>query len=264
MQFGMPFLLENDSVESAAALGAELKLDFVELNMSFPLCQAERLSAEQLNALREKYGIYFTFHLHEEMDPCTFSTPVRKAWLAVAREAITLARQAHMPTVNLHWLRGVYITLPHMRDFLYNRYREEYLRNTLEFRKTCEEASQGQVKVCIENTEEGGWEPHRQESIELLLASPVFGLTLDVGHNALSKYADEPFYHKHADKLRHMHLHDATERQCHMPLGAGELDIAGLIGRAEAAHARAVLEIKTVAALRDSVQYLRDRGLWHV
>ena len=263
MDFGMPFLLENNSIADAAALAASLGLDFVELNMSFPLCQAERLSAEQLNALREKYGIYFTFHLHEEMDPCTFSTPVRKAWLAVAREAITLARQAHMPTVHLHWLRGVYITLPHMRDFLYNRYREEYLRNTLEFRKTCEEASQGQVKVCIENTEEGGWEPHRQESIELLLASPVFGLTLDVGHNALSKYADEPFYRKHADKLQHMHLHDATERQCHMPLGAGELDIAGLIGRAEAAHARAVLEIKTVAALQDSVQYLRDRGLWH-
>ena len=97
----------------------------------------------------------------------------------------------------------------------------------------------------------------------MLLQSPVFGLTLDVGHNALSKYADEPFYHRHGDRLRHMHLHDATEKQCHMPLGAGELDIAGLIRRAESAHARMVLEIKTVAALRDSVGYLQDRGLWH-
>ena len=45
-------------------------------------------------------------------------------------------------------------------------------------------------------------------------------------------------------------------------LGAGELDIPSLVAKAEAAHARAVIEIKTVAALRDSVRYLRERGLY--
>lgn len=263
VQLGMPFLLENDSAEAAAALCAELGLDFVELNMSFPLCQPEHISAAEQNALKEKYGIYFTFHLHEEMDPCTFCAPVRKAWLEVARQSIVLAREIGAPTVNLHWLRGVYVTLPHSRDFLYHRYAAEYRQNVLEFRALCEEASRGQVRVCIENTEEGGWEPFRQEAIETLLSSPVFGLTLDVGHDALSKYADEPFYQKHAGHLRHMHLHDATARQCHMPLGAGELNIAALLRRADDAGARAVLEIKTVDALRQSVSYLMERGLFH-
>ena len=263
MDLGMPFLLENSGAEDAARLAASLGLRFVELNMSFPLCQAEHLTAGQLNALRDRYGVYFTFHLHEEMDPCTFCAPVRRAWLQAAREAIALAREAGAPAVNLHWLRGVYVTLPHTRDFLYSRYHAEYMQNALEFRKVCEEASLGQVLVCVENTEEGGWEPFRQEAIEALLQSPVFGLTLDVGHDALCRHADAPFYQRHADRLRHMHLHDATEKQCHMPLGAGTLDIPALLRRGEAAGARAVLEIKTVEALRQSVDYLKDRGLFH-
>ena len=261
MQFGMPFLLENNSVEDAAKLAAELKLDFVELNMSFPICQAQNISSGMLLDLQQKYGIYFTFHLDEEMAPCTFSPAVRNAWLQVAGEAIAIAREANVPTVNMHWLRGVYITLPHMRDYLFNRYREEYIQNTLKFRKLCEEACQGKVRVCIENTET--WEPFQIESIELLLESPTFGMTLDVGHEKTAGYGDAHFYEKHADRLSHMHLHDSTSRQCHMPLGEGELDIAALVRRADSAGARAVLEIKTIAALRDSVQYLKEHGLYH-
>ena len=262
MQFGMPFLLENSSVEEAAQLAAELKLDFVELNMSFPICQTPHISSGQLLNLQQKYGICFTFHLDEEMAPCTFSPAIRHAWHQVAREAIILAREAHVPTVNLHWLRGVYVTLPHMRDFLFNRYRDAYMENTLEFRALCEEASQGQVRVCVENTETP-WEPFQAESIDLLLQSAVFGLTLDVGHEKVAAYKDDYFYKKHPGRLNHMHLHDATPGQCHMPLGAGELDIAALVRKADAAGARAVLEIKTVAALRDSVRYLKERGLYH-
>ena len=228
MDLGMPFLLENASVDDAAALCAELGLQFVELNMSFPLCQPERVTAEHLRALQARYGIYFTFHLDEDMAPCAFSA--------------------------LFEIRD--------RDFLFSRYRDEYLQNTLRFRSVCEEASQGQVAVCIENTEQG-WAPFQQEAIDLLLQSPAFALTLDTGHNCVAAYCDEPFYARHPGRLRHMHLHDATPNQCHMPLGAGTLDIAALIQRGDAAGARAVLEIKTVAALHDSVSYLRQRGLMY-
>ena len=57
MKLGMPFLLENRTVEEACALCAELGLDFVELNGSFPTCLAEKLHAEELMRLKEKYGI---------------------------------------------------------------------------------------------------------------------------------------------------------------------------------------------------------------
>ena len=262
MQFGMPFLLENGSVEEAVRLAAELKLDFVELNMSFPICQTERVTAEQLLSLREKYGVYFTFHLDEEMAPCTFSPPVRDAWLEVARRAITLARQAEAPAVNLHWLPGVYVTLPDRVDHLFNRYREEYMQNTLRFRALCEEASGGKVRVCVENTERP-WFSYQTDSIDLLLASDTFGLTLDVGHQKVAGYEDDWFYARHPGRLNHMHLHDAVPARCHLPLGEGELDIPALVAKADAAQARAVMEIKTVAALRQSVAYLRQKGLYH-
>ena len=260
MDFGMPFLLETPGIENAAQLAAELELDFVELNMSFPACSLDRMDEGMLNSLQEKYGIYFTFHLHEEMAPCSFSPYVRDAWMREARDAILLARASHIPNVNIHWPKGVYITLPDHIDYVFARYSEEYQKNALTFRSLCENASKGEVRICIENTT--AWKPFQTDCIEMLLESPVFGLTLDVGHDIVAGYADEWFYEKHSGHLKHMHLHDATPTQCHMPLGAGQLDIAALIARAEAANARAVIEIKTIQALRDSVVYLRDRDLF--
>ncbi len=260
MEFGMPFLLENPGIEDAAQLAAELKLDFVELNMSFPACSLDRMDKGLLNSLQEKYGIYFTFHLHEEMAPCSFSPYVRDAWMREARDAILLARVSRIPNVNVHWPKGVYITLPDHVDYVFARYSEEYRKNALAFRSLCEDASQGEVRVCIENTT--AWKPFQTDCIDMLLESPVFGLTLDVGHDIVAGYADEWFYEKHSGRLKHMHLHDAKPTQCHMPLGTGQLDIAALIARAEAANARAVIEIKTIQALRDSVVYLRDIGLF--
>ena len=46
--YGMPFLLETPTIADAAALCAELGLSFVELNLNFPECQAERLDVQQL------------------------------------------------------------------------------------------------------------------------------------------------------------------------------------------------------------------------
>lgn len=262
MQFGMPFLLENTGIEDAAKLAAELKLDFVELNMSFPLCGLDRMEAGMLNDLQQRYGLYFTFHLHEDMAPCTFSPYVRDAWQQEARDAIILARQAHMPTVNLHWPAGIYVTLPDRKDYLFSRYWDDYTRHARAFRQICEEASQGQVRVCIENTETP-WQAFQTDCIAMMLESEVFSLTLDVGHEKVAAYGDSWFYAQHPGRLKHMHLHDANAKRCHLPLGEGELDIAALVGKAEAAEARAVIEIKTIAALRSSIGYLRERGLYH-
>ena len=43
MQFGMPTLIENHTLEENAALCETLGLRFIELNMNFPEYQADRL-----------------------------------------------------------------------------------------------------------------------------------------------------------------------------------------------------------------------------
>ena len=66
---------------------------------------------------------------------------------------------------------------------------------------------------------------------------------------------------KHEDRLRHFHIHDALGRKNHMRLGTGELDLAWYIALAQRSRCRAVLEVKTAQALRESVEWLMEHQL---
>lgn len=254
MDFGMPFLIETPTIEASAALCRDLGLDFVELNLSFPACSIDRLNAAHLMDLQQKYGIYFTMHLDEELAPCAFTQSVRSAYVQSAVSAITLARTIGTPSVNLHWPRGVYITLPERVVYMFESYREDYLRCTREFRDACAQAADGKVRICIENTD--GFRPFQQEAIDLLLEDPAFGLTLDIGHDYTAGRVDDMFYRQRAQYLHHMHAHDSVGKHCHMAFGTGEDDVLAQLKRAQEAHARVVIEVKTIAALTQSVQHL--------
>lgn len=250
MDFGMPFLLETETLEECAALCQRLRLSFVEWNANFPACQ--RLDAEALRELAARYGLNFTLHIEEECNPFAFNRRVRDAWLETVRNAIRLAREVNMPIVNMHLPKGIYITLPDQRVFLYQKYAEAYQEALLAFRQTVEEEiGDSGVRLCIENTD--GFAPHELNAIETLLESPVFGLTLDIGHSHGVDNMDIPFYEKHADRLMHMHGHDALGRKNHLALGDGEIDLKGRFDWARRSGARVVLETKTIAALETSV-----------
>ncbi|MGN1020419.1 MAG: sugar phosphate isomerase/epimerase family protein [Aristaeellaceae bacterium] len=263
MTFGMPFLLETATLADACRLCRELGLSFVELNANFPACQAERLNAEELLRLKRAYGVAFTFHAEEECDPFAFQRRVREAWLEDLRQIMALAVAADMPVINMHLPHGVYITLPGEKVYLYERYRDGYLRAAEELRALCEACLSGSdVRVAVENTD--GFRPHEREAVDLLLASPRFGLTLDIGHCHGAGDADLPFYRERAQRMIHMHGHDALGRRNHLALGDGEIDLAARFAWAEENGARVVLETKTIDALRASVArlpaYLPARG----
>ena len=255
MTFGMPFLLETATMEDACRLCRELGLSFVELNANFPACQAEGLRAEELLRLKAGYDIDFTFHVEEECDPFAFQGRIRDAWLDALRQTMALAVAVGMPVINMHLPHGVYITLPGERVYLYARYREGYLRAAEELRGLCESCLRGSnVRIALENTD--GFQPHEREAVDLLLASPRFGLTLDIGHCNGAGNADLPFYQERAERLIHMHGHDALGRKNHLALGDGEIDLAARFAWADRNNARVVLETKTIAALRTSVAKL--------
>lgn len=253
MNFGMPFLLENETIEECAALCQRLRLSFVELNANFPACQG--LRAADLRELAGRYGIYFTLHIEEECDPLAFNPQVRKAWQATVQNAIRLASDSEVPIINMHLPKGVYITLPDRRVFLYNKYHAAYHRALSDFRQMVEDAiGDSGIHFCIENT--NGFASHELAALELLLESPVFGLTLDIGHSHGVGDVDIPFYEKHADRLMHMHGHDALGRKNHLALGDGEIDLKSRFAWARRGGARVVLETKTIAALETSVNRL--------
>ena len=65
---------------------------------------------------------------------------------------------------------------------------------------------------------------------------------------------------EHRDKLIHFHIHDGTETppRNHLALGDGEIDLRECLMLAEARNARCVLETKTIKALKQSLQWLRN------
>ena len=255
MVFGMPYLIETHSIEECCELAKELGLQFVELNASFPDCLVEKLDPAQLHQLSRKYGVYFTLHIDETCNPVAFNTIVRAAWLKSVRHALSIAAALGMPIVNMHFPMGDYVTLPDRRVYLYEQYADDFQAALTEFRDVCEEVLRDtNIHVSIENT--SGWKDYENRAIEYLLESPVFGLTLDIGHCHGVGDVDEPFYCKHDERLMHMHGHDGLGKKDHMVLGDGEIDLCERFAWAKRRNARVVLETKTIEALRTSVQRL--------
>ena len=260
LSFGMPTLIETKTVEEMAALCGELGLDFMELNTNFPLHQPHLLDAEELKALSKQYGIHYTIHLNDEMPVAEFSPSVADGYRKAVLQAIELAKKIGAKKLNMHLAEGAHYTMPDRIIYFYEAYKEEYLRGMAEFRDLCTEAiGDSNIMICMENV--NGFRDFQLAALEVLLESPVFGLTMDIGHNYCTSGVDEPWIMDHADRLRHMHMHDAKDgKKDHQALGLGEIDIPKYLALAKQHDCTVVLETKTVDGLRKSVQWIRDQA----
>ena len=273
MQFGMPTLIENRTLEENIALCRSLGLRFIELNMNFPEYQVERLEqTDFLIRLAEQAGIYYTVHLDENLNIADFNRLVSDAYLETVRRAILAAKQllplrdrfgdSRRPLIlNMHMHHGIFITLPDRKVQMYDRDFDTYMRSFAAFRSLCEEwIGNGDVMITVENTD--GFREYEKKAIAFLLESPKFGLTWDIGHSKAAGEKDVPFLTAHQDRLVHFHIHDGSEipPRNHLALGTGEIDLADRLRLADSRNARCVLETKTVEALKQSVRWLRDRG----
>lgn len=272
--FGMPTLIENRTLRENIGLCRRLGLQFIELNMNFPEYQTDRLAdTDALVKAAEEAGVYYTIHLEETLDPASFSPLVRGAYLETVHRTVDIAKKL-LPlferfggtdtpmTVNMHMVHGIHITLPDRKVQMYERDRKVYLAYFREFADRAEEwIGASPIRITVENTD--GFRPYEQEAIGLMLQRPCFGLTWDIGHSKAAGEKDVPFLMAHRDRLCHMHIHDGTEMppRNHLALGTGSIDITDRLRTAEKAHARCVLETKTIEALEASVKWLDGRGL---
>ena len=273
MQYGMPTLIEHRTLAENAALARRLGLSFIELNMNFPEYQADALSdTDALLRVGEAYGVYFTVHLDENLDPANFNPLVAGAWAETVRRSIDAAKRllplrdrfgdpSQPLTLNMHMHHGVHITLPDRKVRLYARDEARYLDSFRRFRDDCgARIGDADLRICVENTD--GFLPFEEKAIDLLLESPRFGLCWDIGHSKAAGETDLPFLTARRDRLVHFHIHDATETppRNHLALGDGELDLRERLRLAAERKARCVLETKTAAALETSVAWLRADG----
>lgn len=256
MHYGMPSLLELDDLKANVALAQNLGLDFVEINCNVPEFQIDRLNSDVLLELTKSTGIHFTFHLDEMMSITDPNKTISDAYIDSVLSSIRFAKKANIESLTLHLINGVVFTLPHKKIYVYEKYKDYYLKRLIYFRD-CVTKTIGESKISLNIENVAGFEPYMKEGIEHLLQSPVFGLTYDCGHNQRYHQIDWDFLQTHVDRIRHMHAHDCQGQKDHLPFGEGSLDIPFEINFATQSATKVVLEVKTAEALSRTVQTLR-------
>ena len=165
MQFGMPTLVENKTLQENVDLCKSLGLSFIELNMNFPEYQVDRL--EQVDTLiraAEEAGIYYTIHLDENLNIADFNPLVTDAYLETVRRSIEVAKKllplrdrygdrSQPLTLNMHMHHGIHITLPDRKVQMYDRDFDTYMESFAKFRTLCEEwIADSDIRIVVENT----------------------------------------------------------------------------------------------------------------
>lgn len=259
MKFGMPALVECNDVYDCIEVAKKNSLDFVEINMSFPQYLPDAIDISRLRKALSDSGIFLTIHADEQLNPFDFNAEVSKCYFEVMRSAIRFALALDIPVINMHLLKGVYVTLPGKVILLTDVYKEQYFNRVREFIAMCEEEiGNSNLKICIENVDSNAFTESQLEALELFMASSVFGLTLDVGHEMCLKMADTHVFAKYPKKLVHMHLHDCDGKKPHLALGDGIMDIEAKISAF--GGETCLVEVKTIAGLEVSSEYLKEKG----
>ncbi len=258
--FGMPTLMETGSVEETVSLCGELGLSFLELNTNFPKYQPHLLDDKLLRQWGEKYGVSYSIHLNDDLAVAEFHPAIAQGYRTAVLDAIALAKKIGASKIVMHSHPGAKYTMPDRIVYFYEAYSREYLAQMKEFRELCRDAiGDTGMKICMENTK--GYMDFQKEALDLLLESPAFGLTLDIGHNDCAGCVDEPWILERKDRLHHMHIHDVkNHRNDHLALGTGEMELAKYLSLADECACTAVLETKTVAGLKASVDWLKNAG----
>ncbi len=263
MKYGLPTLVECKDIKECAELARALSLDFVEINMSFPQYQVEKLPKQQLLDLKNEYGIFYTIHADEQMNPFDFNERVSETYFEIMRGYIRLAREVGIPVINMHLLKGVYVTLPGRVILLTDVYRDEYLLRVRDFIDMCErEIGSSDIRIAIENVDSNPFTSSQLEALRLFMASDVFGLTLDIGHDTCMDGADRAVFEEYPEKLVHLHLHDSDGKSAHLPLGVGKVNTGATISSLQAGKT-ILVEVKTIAGLYQSIDFLADNKYLH-
>lgn len=258
-KFGMPTLIEKNSIADNVILCKELGLDFVELNMNLPYCMPENNSTDTMIALKNKYDIEFTVHFPEDVDFGCFYEEMRQANIILYKKIATWASEFGAEKINIHLNPGVYFTLPNKKMFVYEKNKSMFVEKFMNSMESIRNISEPLgLKVCIENTKVK--EFAEETFLKLCDMSNIF-FTWDVGHDAMSGCRMEKIYLKNPRKVAHMHLHDYNGKSDHQVLFDGNIPLNERIKFAQDNDLTILVETKTTEALEESVMRLKNAGL---
>lgn len=260
MKYGMPTLVECKGIEQCADLAHECGLNFIEINMSFPQYLPSSLDVSRLREIMREKNLFYTIHADEQLNPFDFNPKVSSCYFDVMRDTIRFAKALDIPVINIHLLKGVYVTLPGQVILLTDVYADEYMNRVREFIAMCEdEIGESNLKICIENVDSNPFTESQVKALELFMKSDKFALTLDTGHELCLEFKDSFVFEKYPTKLMHMHLHDAKGKSAHLPLGTADVDVKNKLSLLPEDRT-CLIEVKTSDGLKQSVQVLKNKA----
>jgi len=253
---GMPALIEYETLEENLRLCKKLGLDFIELNLNLPMYN--EMNVKETKALLKKYDTKVSIHLSELFNPFELDNVLRKAHLDVFKRVVKTTIELDGILLNMHLLPGIHFKLPGKKVYLYETYKDKYLMYVREFIALVE--SLGMPKLCVENVGIHDSE-YIREATDLLIASENIHLTYDLGHDITSGYRDKTYFNDNKSHIKHYHIHDGTDKNNHLPLFSGDLDIEHFVKTAQLTEATYVIEVKSSESLIESINLLKEKEL---
>ncbi len=257
MTLGIPTLIEFSTVREHLAFARKNGFSFFEMNLSFPWFQSDKLDPDEMVRLSKEYGVGYTLHLHDQLNPFDFSPEIREGAMKSILYALDLAKRVDARRFTLHLQYGMYSSVNGTKIYAYEVKSDEYLSHVEKMAELVSKRLEGSdTFFCIENTK--GFLPYHKKAIDLMMKYPNFGLTFDVGHNFKASEDDESFILSYRDKVKHFHIHDVNPKSNHMALGDGVMDIDHYLEMVEMFEEPAVLEVKETTALEKSLKYIKN------
>lgn len=256
MKIGMPALIELNTIEDNIELCKKLDFDFIELNMNFPYNMISKTNPMFLRNISMDNNIEFTMHMPDDADIGSFFDEVRNGYLKLFIDTIRWANESNIKLLNMHIIKGAYMTMPDKKIYINEKYAETYMHNFLDSIKIIsEEAKKNNVMICIENSNNFGLNYVEKILEKSLLLDNIF-LTWDVGHDYISNFSDKRVLFKFQDKIRHMHLHDASKSNDHLVLNEGDINIKELLRYANENNLTTLIEVKSKESLIKSKEQI--------
>ncbi|PKM70635.1 MAG: sugar phosphate isomerase/epimerase, partial [Firmicutes bacterium HGW-Firmicutes-18] len=100
-----------------------------------------------------------------------------------------------------------------------------------------------------------------QEALNQVLKMKGTGITWDIGHDSANNFIDHAYLMKMSQHITHMHFHDTMGPKDHLVPFEGESDLIESINFAVRNNLTVLIEVKTIAALKESVYILRQKNL---
>lgn len=245
MKYGMPTLVEFNSILENVMFAKNNNLGFIEINMNLPYCF--NLKNGELN----KYEFDFTMHLSEELNIGELNDNLFKKYLNEIKRQIELGISNNIKRYTIHLNSGVHFTMPDKKIFLNNIYLDKYLK---QIKKSCDIlnkiALDNDIYINFENTK---IESFTKEAIKIISGYKYLGFTLDIGHNEKNENKAFKLFND-TGKIRHIHMHDYDLFNDHLALGDGCIDFSKY--NKVIKNNYVVIEIKRCEELIKSINYI--------